>query len=86
MRKALVIALVASFVGLVACSGSEGDSCDEEGKVGGECDDGLVCGHSKIDDSGALTCLKQCVTQLDCGANEECNGVGKTSLKGCRPR
>ena len=73
MRKALVLFFVASFVALVACGGGKGDSCDEEGKVGGECDDGLVCGKSKIDSTGELVCLKQCVTQLDCGANEECN-------------
>lgn len=86
MRKAVVVALVASFVGLVACSGSEGDSCSEEGKVGGECKEGLVCGHAKIDNTGSLVCLKQCVTVVDCGGDDDCVGVGNTSLKGCRPR
>ena len=86
MRKALVMMFVASLVGLVACSGGKGDSCDEEGKVGGECDEGLVCGRAKSDGTGDLICLKQCVTPMDCGANEDCNGVSKTSLKGCRPR
>ncbi len=85
MRKAVVVAFVASFVGLVACSGSKGDSCDDEGKVGGQCDEGLVCGRAKVDDTGSLICLKQCNTVVDCGANEQCNAVAKTDLKGCRP-
>ncbi|MBX3205031.1 MAG: hypothetical protein KF764_08170 [Labilithrix sp.] len=86
MRKAFVVFFVGSFVALVACGGGKGDSCDEEGRVGGECDEGLVCGKAKNDNSGELICLKQCNTQVDCGGGEDCNGVGKTSLKGCRPR
>lgn len=85
MRKALVLFFVGSFVLLVACGGGKGDSCDEEGKVGGECDEGFVCGHSKDEKTGDLVCLTQCDTQLNCGANENCTGIGGTSLKGCRP-
>jgi hypothetical protein len=86
MRKALVVSFVASFVALVACGGGKGDSCDEEGKSGGECDEGFVCGKAKNESTGELVCLTQCSTQLNCAANEDCLGVGKTSLKGCRPR
>ncbi|MBX3202657.1 MAG: hypothetical protein KF894_31315 [Labilithrix sp.] len=86
MRKALVSFFVGSFVVLVACGGGQGDSCDEEGKVAGECDDGLVCGKAKNDGTGDLICLKQCHTQGDCGAGEDCDGVANSSLKGCRPR
>jgi len=85
MRKALVLSLVGSFVLLVACGGGEGDSCDEEGKVGGECDKGYVCGHAKDEKNGELVCLTQCDTQLNCGPNEQCTGIANTSLKGCRP-
>lgn len=86
MRNAFITALVLSFITLVACGGGKGDSCDEEGKVGGECDDGFVCGKSKADGTGDLICLTRCDTALNCSAGEDCNGVGKTSLKGCRPR
>ena len=86
MRKALILFLVGSFVALVACGGGKGDSCDEEGKVGGECDEGFVCGKSKDEKTGELVCLTQCDTQVNCAANEDCLGVGGTSLKGCRAR
>jgi hypothetical protein len=86
MRKALVVFFVAAFVGVVACGGSKGDSCDEEGKVQGECDEGLVCAHSKDETTGSLECLTQCDTQINCQAGENCVGVGNTSLKACRPR
>jgi hypothetical protein len=85
MRKALSLFFVVSFVTVIACGGSKGDSCDGEGKVGGECDEGFVCGKSKSEGEGELICLTQCDTQVNCAANEDCNGVGKTSLKGCRP-
>ena len=87
MRKAAVLFFVGSFVVLVAsaCGGGKGDSCDEEGKVGGECDEGFVCGKAK-ENGGELICLTQCNTQMNCAASEECAGGGRTSLKGCRPR
>lgn len=85
MRKAIVSFFVLSLISIVACGGDVGDSCDEEGKVGGECDDGNVCGKAKAS-GGDLVCLKQCTNAADCGAGEECNGVSKTSLKGCQPR
>jgi len=87
MRKALCLVFSIVFVGLVAaCSDGElGESCEESGKVGGECEEGLVCGK-KSDGSNDLFCLKQCSAQSDCGGTEECNGVSGSSLKGCRPR
>lgn len=86
MRKVLVSFLVVSFIALVACGGGKGDSCDEEGKVLGECDDGFVCGRANKDQTGDLVCLTRCQTQAECGANEDCYGVGKTNLKGCRTK
>ncbi len=86
MRKALVLFFVSSFVLLVACGGGKGDSCDEEGRVGGECDEGFVCGKSKTEKTGELVCLTQCHSEQDCSGDEQCVGVGNTSLKGCRPK
>jgi hypothetical protein len=67
------------------CGGAAalGEGCGEEG-VDGECEDGAVCG--KPDDGESLECLKTCVEQADCPADQECNGVSGTSLKGCRPK
>ena len=86
MRKALVLSFVALFIALVACGGDKGDSCDEEGKVIGECDEGFVCGRANNDQTGELVCLTRCDTQLNCSASEDCYVVGKTNLKGCRPK
>jgi len=87
MRKAWFLAFSAMFVGLVAaCSDADlGESCEEEGKVSGECDEGLVCGK-KTNEDGTLVCLKQCSSQAECTATQECNGVGATSLKACREK
>lgn len=85
-RNALALLFVGLFVALVACGGGKGDSCDAEGKVGGECDEGLVCGKANADNTGDLVCVKQCNTATDCGSGEDCYSVGGTSLKGCRPQ
>lgn len=87
MRKAWFVAFSMVFVGLVvACGdGEQGESCDESGVVGGECEEGLVCGK-KQDDSADLICLKQCSATTECGAGEDCLGVSGSSLKACRPR
>jgi hypothetical protein len=88
MRKVGTLVGVALVVmTLLACGGADiGESCDEEGRVGGECVDGAVCGKSEGQSTGSLVCLKQCTTQVDCGAGEDCNGVSGTNLKGCRPK
>lgn len=85
MRSVLVSLFVLSFVTLVACDGDRGDSCDEEGVVDGECDEGLVCGKAKIS-GGDLVCLTQCNSPSDCRANEDCDTVANTNLKGCHAR
>jgi hypothetical protein len=85
MRK-LVVLLSLSIFGLIACGNGElGESCEESGKVSGECDDGLVCGK-KSDTSSDLVCLKQCSSQAECSVDETCNGVSGSSLKACRPK
>ncbi|WP_437947449.1 hypothetical protein WME98_42855 [Sorangium sp. So ce296] len=60
-----------------------GEACEDEG-ADGECEDGAVCG--KPDDSAALECLKVCVEQADCPADQECNGISGSDIKGCRPK
>ena len=81
----VLLGFVVVLVSVAACGGSDiGQSCDEEGKVMGECVDGAVCGHQKNMTEGDLVCLKQCTQPGDCGSNEECNSVGSTSLRACR--
>ena len=87
MRKVgTFLGVVLVLATLVACDSDIGEACDEEGVVGGECVDGSVCGKAQSQSAGSLVCLKQCTTQVECGANEDCNGVGSTSLKGCRAK
>jgi hypothetical protein len=88
MRKVGTFLAVLLILGtVVACGdGDIGEDCDEEGVVGGECVDGAVCGKRDSQTAGGLVCLKQCTTQADCGSGEDCNGVGSTSLKGCRAK
>lgn len=87
MRKVGTFFSVLLVLGtLVACSDSDvGESCDEEGRVGGECVDGAVCGKGP-GNSASLVCLAQCTNPGQCAANEDCNGVSGTSLKGCRKK
>jgi hypothetical protein len=76
----LMVALVAFGAG---CSDAEvGEECGESGVEAGECVDGAICG--KHGTSGDLTCLKVCTVQTDCAANEDCNGVDGSNVKGCR--
>ena len=87
MRKVGTFVSVLLVLGaLVACSDSDvGESCDEEGRVGGQCVDGAVCGKS-AGNSGDLVCLAQCTNPGQCAGDEDCNGVAGTSLKGCRKK
>jgi hypothetical protein len=85
MKTITVSALAACCLILAACGGEAalGEECGEAG-VDGECEDGAVCGKS--DDSGDLICLEVCTDQDDCAADEECNGVDGSNLKGCRTK
>jgi len=76
-----------AFAGLsfaVACGGGAaiGESCDTEGNVD-ECESGAVCAKNVSD---VLQCLKQCQTQADCAAEEDCNGITGSNIKACRPK
>ena len=84
-RLILLMALCAGAILSGACGGEAalGEECGEEG-ADGECEGGAVCG--KPDDSDALECLKVCNDQDDCPADQECNGISGSDVKGCRPK
>jgi hypothetical protein len=73
----------AAFAATPACSSESalGEACDEIGKTEDVCESGGVCGKNT---SGAVMCLKLCTDHAGCAADEECNGVEGTNLKGCR--
>ncbi|AUX22304.1 hypothetical protein SOCEGT47_028050 [Sorangium cellulosum] len=79
------VGLVVSGLVVWGCGGGAalGEACDEEGAEG-ECEDGAVCG--KPDDSSVLECLKTCIEQTDCPADQECNGISGSDIKACRPK
>ena len=85
MRKVWILAGLLVVLGLACGGGDEGEECNTEGKVGGECDDGLVCGR-KQSTGGDLVCLKQCSAQSDCSGDQDCNGIPNSALKGCQPK
>jgi hypothetical protein len=86
MRKACIL-ILASFITLVACSSAEkGESCEDEGRINGDCGSGLMCVHKNADDSGDLICLVPCEGDTNCASNEVCSGDRGRNLKACRPR
>ena len=84
MRRATIVFMFALACAGACGGGAIGDECDEEGAEG-ECDDGAVCGKPG-DDDAVLECLKVCEEQADCPADQECNGVEGSSVKGCRTK
>ena len=85
MRKVVTfLGVLFVLTTMVACGDSDiGESCEEEGRVDGECVEGAVCGKNT---TGGLVCQKQCSSQADCSSDETCNGVSGSSLKGCRAK
>jgi hypothetical protein len=80
-------AFVAGFTTLIACgSADKGEDCEDDGVVGGDCTEGLLCTHSKPDDVSGLVCLRPCVDQSVCADNEICNGDRGRNGQACRPR
>lgn len=75
---------VAALAILAACGGKGaiGESCSTSGSTD-ECKDGGVCG---VYSGSSNTCLKVCIDQTGCAANEACNGVSGTSIKGCQAK
>jgi hypothetical protein len=86
MRNLAVLCVVGLIVGLVtACAGAgKGESCSDEGRVGGDCKEGLLCAHSKADDTSSLVCLQPCDSQTNCATNETCSGERGRDLQACR--
>lgn len=72
-----------ALVVVTACGPSVGDACNEEGKIENQCSNDAICGKTK---EGPLKCLQQCVDSAQCPSGEECAGVSKTNIKGCRPK
>jgi hypothetical protein len=86
MRKACILVVV-FLVALVACSSAEkGESCEDEGKINGDCGSGLMCARKKADDTSELVCLVPCEGDTNCAANESCSGDRGRNLKACRAR
>ena len=84
MRRSFAALVFAFALASAACGdGEEGDSCQKEGQLQGECATGLVC--ARRDPSDSLVCVKQCVQSAQCGPGEECGGpTGK--VLGCRKK
>lgn len=86
LRREVAFGFVAAALAallVAACGASVGSACNEEGKIEGQCPSDGICGKNKQDQ---LVCLKICTDGAQCPAGEECNGVSKTNLKGCRPK
>jgi hypothetical protein len=84
--KAFAIALgVLGVVTLGACSGESkiGEACDEPGRTEDVCESGGICAKDSI---GNLMCQRICTDHTQCAADEDCNGVEGSNLKGCRPK
>jgi hypothetical protein len=72
---------------VAACHGAhEGDSCSDEGRIGGDCKEGLLCARSKPDDTSPLVCLVPCDGQQNCAENESCTGDRGRDQQACRPK
>ncbi len=88
MRTRLfTFALVIGFASLIACSAADkGDDCEDDGTIGGDCKEALICGRSRLDDTSRLVCMKPCAQQSDCAENETCSGDRGRIVMACRPR
>jgi hypothetical protein len=83
IRVFTTLIVATAFAATPACSSESalGEACDEIGKTEDVCEAGGVCGKNT---SGAVMCLKICTDSTGCAADEECNGVEGTNVKGCR--
>ena len=86
MRTLAIVVLASLGIVLVACTADKGESCEDEGTVGGDCASGLMCARQKDDETSGLVCLTPCVEQADCQASESCSGERSRNQKVCRPR
>jgi hypothetical protein len=62
-------------------SGGSGAACSTPGSTS-ECFSGAICTNLAGDGN---QCLQMCVSQADCPANQNCNGIANTNLKSCQP-
>jgi hypothetical protein len=77
-----IFVLSMAAAGLYACSGGAaiGEACSTENDTG-ECASGALCTKAE---SGALTCLKICTQQSECGDTENCTGTTGSETKVCQ--
>jgi hypothetical protein len=86
MRKCGVLLFLLVLSAVIACAGgSKGESCSNEGKIGGDCKEGLLCSRSQPDGTGPLICLVPCDSQVNCQTGETCNGDRGRDPQACRP-
>lgn len=83
MRTALASLLILL---LVACSASaKGEECGDEGTLGGDCDQGLLCTRKVDNDSNSpLVCLTPCTSNAVCETGELCQG--RQNFAACHPQ
>lgn len=86
MKKLALLTMLTLFAALgAACSGEAamGEVCDEAGGEEDVCEEGAICGKNG-DGTEDLYCIKVCTSDDDCAADEACNGVDSSNVKGCR--
>jgi hypothetical protein len=87
IRKSFALVLLAATLAGTACaSAAQGESCSDEGRVGGDCQKGLMCARKLDNDTSDLVCLKPCDNQTECAATEICSGERGRNQQACRPR
>ena len=69
----------------VGCGGGDGGSgggCSTPGSTSA-CSSGAICTNLSGDGN---QCRQLCTSQVDCPADQNCNGIANTTLKSCQPK
>lgn len=85
-RKSFALVLAAAALVVACSSAKKGESCEDEGTVGGDCEESLLCARKLPDSTSELVCLKYCASDTDCEQNETCSGERGRNLSACRPK
>jgi hypothetical protein len=82
-RRLLAASALGSLLVLVlACGGSDFESCETRGATD-ECGANAICDEAEGEDGPV--CLTICEDQEDCDAGFSCNGVSGSNIKACHP-